>query len=131
MPTYGPNMQAQPDPPMRFLADVVVLDLGDEATALAGAYLAELGATVVRVEDVRGDVLRTRGGVWHAVHNAGKRSVAIDTTSDAAWAAVAAALPGVDIVIGPLEPNPATARFIAGLRTADERIGLVEVVFRR
>ena len=70
---------------LTFLHDVVVLDLGDEATALAGEYLAELGATVVRVEDERGDVLRRRGGHWHAVHNAGKRSVAIDTTSDAAW----------------------------------------------
>ena len=77
---------------LTFLHDVVVLDLGDEATALAGQYLAELGATVVRVEDERGDVLRRRGGHWHAVHNAGKRSVAIDTTSDAAWDAIAAAL---------------------------------------
>src|SRR5688500_14973233 len=67
---------------VRFLDDVVVLDLGDEATALAGAYLAELGATVVRVEHRSGDELRRRGGMWHAVHNAGKRSVAIDTTSD-------------------------------------------------
>ncbi|MEO5899919.1 MAG: CoA transferase, partial [Ilumatobacteraceae bacterium] len=117
---------------MRFLDDVVVLDLGDEATALAGEYLAELGATVVRVEDARGDTLRSRGAVWQAVHNAGKRSVAIDVSSDDAWARVAASLPGVDIVIGPLEPNPATARFLDGLRaTADDRVGFVDVVFRR
>ena len=115
-----------------FLDDVVVLDLGDEATALAGSYLAELGATVVRVEDRRGDVLRRRGGLWHAVHNAGKRSVAIDTTSDDDWAGVEAALGGVDVVIGPLEPNPATARFLDRVvRIGGPRIGLVDVVFRR
>src|SRR4051794_2748608 len=90
---------------LSFLDDVVILDIGDEATALAGEYLAELGATVVRVEDRAGDVLRRRPAVWHAVHNAGKRSVAIDTSSDEAWAEVEAALAGVDVVIGPLEPN--------------------------
>ena len=100
---------------LSFLDDVVILDLGDEATALAGAYLAELGATVVRVEDVAGDVLRRRTPLWHAVHNAGKRSIAIDTSSDAAWALVDAALPGIDVVIGPLEPNAATERFLARL----------------
>jgi crotonobetainyl-CoA:carnitine CoA-transferase CaiB-like acyl-CoA transferase len=117
---------------LTFLQDVVVLDLGDEATALAGEQLAELGATVVRVEDERGDVLRGRGGHWHAVHNAGKRSIAIDTTSDAAWDEVAAALPGIDVVIGPLEPSAVTARFLDRLRAGgDGRIGFVDVVFRR
>lgn len=115
---------------VRFLEDVVVLDLGDEATALAGALLAELGATVVRVEDHRGDVLRRRGTCWHAVHNAGKRSIAIDTSSDEEWAALEPILAGVDVVIGPLEPTPATARFIAAAGR-DPRIGVVEVVFRR
>src|SRR5687768_1115870 len=108
---------------LTFLRDIVVLDLGDEATALAGQYLAELGATVVRVEDERGDVLRRRGGHWHAVHNAGKHSVAIDTSSDAEWDAIAASLPGVDVVIGPLESGPATARFLDRLRAGDPRIG--------
>ena len=117
---------------MGFLEDVVVLDLGDEATALAGAYLAELGATVVRVEDVAGDVLRRRGGNWHAVHNAGKRSVAIDPADDAAWDRVADALAGVDVVIGPLEPDPATVRFLErAAAIGGDRIGIVDVVVRR
>jgi crotonobetainyl-CoA:carnitine CoA-transferase CaiB-like acyl-CoA transferase len=116
---------------VRFLADVVVLDVGDEATALAGEYLAELGAEVVRVEDERGDVLRTRGPLWNAVHNSGKRSVAIDTTSDQGWEPVRGMLPGVHLVIGPLEPNPATQRFLDRVRAECARIGLVEVVFRR
>src|SRR4051794_10184448 len=117
---------------LSFLRDVVVLDLGDEATALAGEYLAELGATVVRVEDRRGDVLRARGPLWNAVHNAGKRSVAIDTTTDDGWAPIEAMLGGVDVVIGPIEPNPATARFLDGLPPlGGERLGVVDVVFRR
>ncbi len=38
----------------------------------------------------------------------------------------------MDVVIGPIEPNPATARFIDRLRASDDdRLGLVEVVFRR
>ncbi len=115
-----------------FLQDVVVLDVGDEATALASAYLAELGATVVRVEDVEGDALRWRGGFWHAVHNAGKRSVALDAASDQAWAPVDAALAGVDVVIGALEPGPAAERFLERVAAVEGgRIGLVDVVFRR
>jgi crotonobetainyl-CoA:carnitine CoA-transferase CaiB-like acyl-CoA transferase len=117
---------------LAFLQDVVVLDVGDEATALAGAYLAELGATVVRVEDVEGDELRRRGGFWSAVHNSGKRSVALDTTSDEAWASVEAALAGVDVVIGALEPGEATERFLERVATVQRgRIGIVDVVFRR
>lgn len=117
---------------LAFLEDIVVLDVGDEATALAGVYLAELGATVVRVEDVEGDELRRRGGFWHAVHNAGKRSVALDTSSDAAWAPVEAAMAGVDVVIGALEPAAATGRFLDRVASrGDGRIGVVEVVFRR
>src|SRR5947208_14472436 len=117
---------------LSFLSDVVVLDLGDEATALAGEYLAELGATVVRVEDERGDVLRSRGPRWNAVHNSGKRSVAIDTTTDEGWAPIEAMLAGVDVVIGPIEPNPATARFLDRLRpsTAD-RTGFADLGFAR
>src|SRR4051794_35033830 len=117
---------------LSFLRDVVVLDLGDEATALAGEYLAELGATVVRVEDERGDVLRSRGPLWNAVHNAGKRSVAIDTTTDDGWAPIEAMLAGVDVVIGPIEPNPATARFLDRVRSStDDGIGFGDAVFRR
>ena len=121
-------------PPM--LDGVTVLDLGDEATALAGELLAELGALVVRVEDERGDVLRSRGRRWHAVHNAGKRSIAIDTTTDAGWSPILELLAGVDVVIGPLEPGSATRRFVdtvASRVAADPGagLGLVDVVFRR
>ncbi len=117
---------------LAFLQDVVVLDVGDEATALASVYLAELGATVVRVEDVEGDQLHRRGGFWHAVHNAGKRSVALDLSSDEAWAPVEAALAGVDVVIGALEPGPATERFLERVAAVEDgRIGVVDVVFRR
>lgn len=118
------------------LDGVVVLDLGDEATALAGELLAELGALVVRVEDEQGDVLRTRGPLWSAVHHSGKRSIAIDTTTDDGWSAIDGLLDAVDVVIGPLEPGPATRRFVdrAAARAVDEPdsgLGIVEVVFRR
>lgn len=116
------------------LAGVTALDLGDEVSALAGELLAELGAEVIRVEDERGDPVRTAGPLSNAIHNAGKRSIAIDSTSDAAWESVAALLPSVDIVIGPLECNEATARFLERVRLqAKDRgdIGLVEIVLRR
>jgi len=117
------------------LDGVLVLDLGDEATALAGELLAELGALVVRVEDEGGDALRAKGPIGHAVHNAGKRSIAIDTTTDDGWSPILGLLDSVDVVIGPLEPGPATGRFMetAVARALDpgSGLGIVEVVFRR
>ena len=118
------------------LEGVIVLDVGDEATALAGELLAELGAMVLRVEDELGDALRAQGPLGHAVHNAGKRSIAIDTTTDHGWSPVLGLLDAVDVVIGPLEPGPATRRFMDAVvaRAASGRgsgLGVVEVVFRR
>jgi len=129
----GPPTKVDPtgaDPAM--LSDVRVLDLGDEATALAGELLAELGAEVIRVEDQRGDELRARGPAVAAVHHAGKRSIAIDTTTDAGWEPVRGLLGTVDVIIGPLAAGPATRRFIehaAGLPQPGP--GIVDVVFRR
>jgi crotonobetainyl-CoA:carnitine CoA-transferase CaiB-like acyl-CoA transferase len=118
------------------LDDVVVLDVGDEATTLAGELLAELGALVVRVEDLTGDELRRRGRLWNAVFNAGKRSVGIDTTTDAGWAPVLDLVErgAVDVVIGPIEPNPAIRRFLDRVvaTIADQpALGVVDVVSRR
>ena len=76
--------------------------------------------------------LRRRGGCWPIVHHAGKRSVAIDPADEHAWADVEAALAGVDVVIGPLEPDPATARFVErAVEAGGPRLGVVDVVFRR
>ena len=111
-----------------------MLDIGDEATALASELLAELGAQVIRVESVAGDEIRARGELANAVFNAGKRSVAIETEGDDGWDRVAPLLHAVDVVIGPIEPNPATRRFLASAVAAIETnptLGVVEVVFRR
>lgn len=133
--TTGSTTEAEADrigPAM--LDDVVVLDLGDEASALGAELLAELGATVIRVEDLAGDPLRARGGSWHAALNAGKRSVAVDTSTDEGWAEVDGLLAHADVVVGPIEPGPATGRFLDRVRqrTVDDlSFGFVEVVFRR
>lgn len=116
------------------LDDVVVLDLGDEATALASELLTELGAVVIRVEDQGGDAIRSRGELWHAAMNAGKRSVAIDTATARGWAEVDGLLATADLVIGPIEPGPATRAFLERVRAraeGDPTFGFVEVVFRR
>ncbi len=73
------------------LSSIRVVELG-VMIAVPGATesLAGLGASVIKVEDtVRGDELRnygsSRGGMsaWFANANAGKRSIAVDLTSDA------------------------------------------------
>ncbi|MGD9750457.1 MAG: CoA transferase [Acidimicrobiia bacterium] len=113
------------------LAGVRVVDLGDEATARAGALLAELGAEVVRVEDPAGDAIRRspKGPVLHAVVNAGKRSVALRTDPDHDTAALGRLLAAADVVIGPLAAPPAVQRLLDELDDAE--VGVVEVRLRR
>ncbi|MGD9932335.1 MAG: CoA transferase [Dehalococcoidia bacterium] len=124
----------------RPLADVVVLDLSDEATVFAGKLLADLGATVVRVEDVRGDDVRWRPpflqgergverSLAHLLFNAGKKSVAVDTQADRARAVVLRLAAGADVVLGPLEPGGWAAAVLDEIEAASGSV--VRTVFRR
>lgn len=92
--------------------DVTVLELGEcIAPAYAGMLLAELGATVVRVDDPRGTGLyatppivgsdpegRPVGGAYLYL-NRNKRSVAVDLETLDGRTALGALLNGADIVI--------------------------------
>ncbi len=112
-----------------WLDDLTVLDLGDAATVWAGGLLAELGANVVRVEHI-GDDLRSDTNCWvHLTANAGKSSLIVDFADRATWQPVLDAAPGLDVVIGPLDPNHparALAQELHGLG-----VPLVDTVFRR
>ena len=73
------------------LDGAIVLDLADEPMIIAGRYLADLGARVIRVESATGDYIR-RTGPWldgepgneralrHLLYNQGKESFALDLT---------------------------------------------------
>jgi len=73
-------------PPTEPLVDAVVLELGQViAGTLAGALLADMGATVIKVEPLSGDAARNasiapiRGySGLHLTFNRGKKSVALD-----------------------------------------------------
>ncbi len=111
---------------VKLLDGVRVLDLGDEASARAGALLAELGAEVLRVEDASTDPIRNspRGPALHAVLNAGKRSIALPLDGSIPLSTFDA-----DVVIGPLATPPPVQRLLDGLDPT--RTGLVEVRLHR
>ena len=99
------------------LADVIVLDLADEATVFGTRLLAELGARVIRIEDARGDAVRKRGpflhdtpgmetGLAHLLYNAGKESVALDLASADSWRTIETIARACDVVVGPCGPRP-------------------------
>ncbi len=124
---------------VRPLAGVTVVDLSDEATVFGARLLAELGATVVRVEDSAGDLIRTRppflhdlSGVErslaHLLFNAGKRSVALDFQRPEAWSLAGRLAASADVVIGPLARSPGMARLFDGIEAGT---GVVDIVFRR
>jgi crotonobetainyl-CoA:carnitine CoA-transferase CaiB-like acyl-CoA transferase len=125
------------------LADVLVLDLSDESTVFGTRLLADLGARVVRVEDVSGDVIRSRGpflhdlpgierGLAHLLYHAGKESVALDLESQVSWQVVERIARDCDVVVGPCGTRREIVALFDSLETlGDDAPGIVEVVFRR
>ncbi|MFI4926372.1 MAG: CaiB/BaiF CoA transferase family protein [Burkholderiales bacterium] len=96
-------------PPAAPLAGVRVIDFGQYIAGPGAAMvLAELGATVTKIEPVAGDQARHIGRYGESMvraYNRGKRSIALDLKSDAgreiAWRLIA----GSDVVIQNLRPG--------------------------
>ncbi|MFT7601838.1 MAG: benzylsuccinate CoA-transferase BbsF subunit [Acidimicrobiales bacterium] len=113
-----------------WLDDLFVVDLGDEATAWAGGLLAELGASVVRIEARDGDRLRSDESRFiQLTANAGKTSLAVDFANPKSWQPVIDAASSIDVAIGPLAPDhPARALFE---QLAAAGVPVVDSAFRR
>ena len=126
------------------LTGAIIIDLSDECLSLTGRFLADLGAEVVRVEAAAGDALRIAGphladrldpesGLRHLLHNAGKRSVALNFDAPGAWDLVDRLLARADIVIAPLQKSPEARRVLAAerLRQVHPHLGLIDAVMKR
>lgn len=106
MSSYQENVPAPPTAP---LAGVSVIDLGQYIAGPGAAMaLADLGATVIKVEPITGDQARHVGRYGEAMvraYNRGKRSIALDLKSEAgrevAWRLIA----GCDVVVQNLRPG--------------------------
>jgi crotonobetainyl-CoA:carnitine CoA-transferase CaiB-like acyl-CoA transferase len=103
-----PRENASP-PPAAPLAGITVIDLGQYiAGPGATMALAELGATVIKIEPLTGDQARHVGRYGEAMvraYNRGKRSIALDLKSESgreiAWRLIA----GCDVVVQNLRPG--------------------------
>ena len=126
------------------LTGAIIIDLSDECLSLTGRFLADLGAEVIRVEAAAGDALRIAGphvadrldpesGLRHLLHNAGKRSLALNFDAPGAWDLVDRLLAHADIVIAPLEKSPEARRALAAdrLRRVHPHLGLIDAVMKR
>ena len=126
------------------LSGAIIIDLSDECLSLTGRFLADLGAEVIRVEAAAGDALRIAGphladrldpesGLRHLLHNAGKRSVALNFDAPAAWDLVDRLLARADIVIAPLQKSAEARRVLATerLRRVHPHLGLIDAVMKR
>ncbi len=92
------------------LASVRVLDLTDQRAIYGAKLLADLGATVIRIEPPEGDPLRQRGprfatsegsdhSLYYANYASNRRSVTVDPTSEDGRAQLRQLAGSVDIVI--------------------------------
>ncbi len=127
------------------LDDAIILDLSDEPLIIAGRYLADLGARVVRVESANGDRIR-RTGPWvdgepgneralrHLLYNQGKESLALDLDAAESWDVIEQVAQRVDVVIAPIAKSPRAAQFVEQLQETARRgdgPSVIDVVFRR
>ena len=127
------------------LDGAIVLDLSDEPLIIAGRYLADLGARVVRVESANGDRIR-RVGPWvggeagneralrHLLYNQGKESLALDLDAAESWEIVERLASQADVVIAPLEKSNRASQLIERLHDSAHNGGgpsVIDVVFRR
>lgn len=100
--------------PVGPLAGVSVIDLGQYIAGPGAAMaLADLGATVIKVEPMTGDQARHVGRYGEAMvraYNRGKRSISLDLKSEAgrevAWRLIARC----DVVVQNLRPPKSAAR---------------------
>jgi crotonobetainyl-CoA:carnitine CoA-transferase CaiB-like acyl-CoA transferase len=86
------------------LAGVRVLELADGRSDLCGRYLADLGADVVLVESPHGSPGRARP-LYFQTHDANKRSVALDLTTEDGRAGFRELATVADIVIETTRPG--------------------------
>lgn len=87
----------------------------DFTTTIAGPHctrmMADLGATVIKVEAPEGDLTRDRPPMRNGAStsfgqlNCGKLSVSLDLKNPAAQAAIKALLPGIDVVVENYRPG--------------------------
>ncbi|MGI8677621.1 MAG: CaiB/BaiF CoA transferase family protein [Jatrophihabitans sp.] len=95
------------------LTGVRVIDTSSSyAAPTATMYLADMGADVIKVEPPRGDDSRTWGppflgdeAAWFLAANRNKRSVCLDFTHDAGYAALMRLLDGADVFVENLNPS--------------------------
>ncbi len=105
------NEQSTPRtvPPAAPLKGIRVVDLGQYIAGPGAAMvLAELGATVIKVEPITGDQARHIGRYGESMvraYNRGKRSIAIDLKSDAGRSTALRLIARSDVVIQNLRPG--------------------------
>ena len=116
---------------MHPLDGITILDL---TRLLPGAFatllLADMGATVIKIEDPRGgDPMRQMppvadgSGVYHHVLNRGKQSVTLDLRSPDAYALLNMLVAHADVLVESFRPQTARRlRVSAELRTAHPRL---------
>ncbi|HVW32744.1 MAG TPA: CoA transferase, partial [Acidimicrobiia bacterium] len=100
------------------LDGLAVVEIGEGiALAYAGRILADLGASVVKVDPEADEVIRPRRGLSECL-NAGKVTLAVGHGDDGARAALASAVDGADVLLvsDHTAPHAALGRSAADLR---------------
>ncbi|MDP6377847.1 MAG: CoA transferase [Pseudomonadales bacterium] len=103
-PRPAPSRDADTEAP---LSGTLVIEIATIIAApLAASFLADMGAEVIKVEQIGGDPYRgLAAGIGSARVNAGKRSISIDLKSDTGREAVRKLIASADVLIHNFRPG--------------------------
>ncbi|MDP6469373.1 MAG: CoA transferase [Pseudomonadales bacterium] len=109
------------------LAGVKVVELATIIAAPLGAsFLADLGADVVKVEQIGGDPFRSMlAGIGSAKVNASKRSISVDLKSEAGREIVQKLISGADVLIHNFRPGVPERLGVGYQQVSENNPGLV------
>jgi CoA:oxalate CoA-transferase len=96
------------------LESIVILDLADECGSFCSKLLADLGATVIKVERPEGDP--SRGGLPFFYHNTNKLGVALDLETREGKRDLRRLLQRADVLVETLQPGRMEVPDLAGGR---------------
>ena len=124
----GWKVSAQPPNQKAPLADITVIELATViASPMAAAFLADMGARVIKVEAIGGDPFRGMYGYGADRCNLGKESISIDLKTAQGQAVVRKLIARADILIHNFRPGVPERLGIDYAQLRDDHPGLVYV----
>ena len=125
--TKSPMDKAEGDASKLPLQDVKVLEIANViAGPIAGRLLADLGAEVVKLESLDGDISRPAGAGGFVFYNANKRSISVNTRTDQGREVAQRLAARSDVLLANMRPGATDRMGLPSEKLAELNPSLIE-----